>query len=113
MTHLNIWAALAVACGATFLTRLSGAWLAASPLLEKINQETLSRLFPLVILFCLVLKEIASSFNGLQISHGIVAITSVGIVVILHLWRRSLFISIIGGTALHGVFLALERHLSR
>ena len=100
------WLSLLVATAATMLTRLAGAGLARSKIFNKLDEQTLSRLFPLAILFCLVFKELASAGAPANVGVGLV---SVAVVVALHLWKRTLFISVLGGTAFHAAALALLR----
>ncbi len=97
MTPTYMWIALFAAVTATIFIRISAVNLAQSPIFNRLNEETLSRVFPLVILFILVFKEAASSMS-VSISAGVLKIAGIGIVTGLHFWKRNLFISVIGGT---------------
>ncbi len=100
-----MWA-LAIAILATALIRASGSLLARSPILNRIPEEILSRHLPMSILFCLVFKEIASEANA-GLSPLSIKIGAVILVIALHLWRKNLFISVIGGTAFYVLLLRL------
>jgi branched-subunit amino acid transport protein AzlD len=93
-------AALIAAAVATASIRIGSMLLAKSPLFAQLKEETLSRVFPLVILFILILREsLVAVEKGM--SQGILQVVGIVIVSVLHLWKRNLFLSVIGGTAIY------------
>ncbi len=57
--------------------------------------------FGFLVVFCLKNVEILSG------SHGIPELISVAVVVILHLWKRQMLLSILGGTVLYMILVQL------
>ncbi|MDE5858905.1 MAG: branched-chain amino acid transporter permease [Oscillospiraceae bacterium] len=57
--------------------------------------------FGLLIIYCL--KNV-SIFSG---SHGIPELISIGLVVVLHLWKRQMLLSIAGGTVCYMLLIQL------
>ncbi len=98
--------ALLLGALATILPRIGGVWLSKSPLFSKLNEETLSRLFPLIILFVLLFKEIASALNN-DTEKGLMTFVGLIFVALLHIWKRSMFLSVIGGTLGYIILLRL------
>lgn len=81
-----------------------GATLLAGPKISKlvdgkIREEVFSRMFPLVILFCLIFKELVPWEIPEDAQISTIKLASVLAVVYVHLWKRNLFLSVIGGTA--------------
>lgn len=101
------WLALFVAVIATMMVRSLGPLLGRWSFSKKINEETLSRLCPLVILFCLVFKELSSELSAIGFYPLGIKALAVLVVVGLHLWKRNLFISIMGGTFIYAILLKL------
>lgn len=64
----------------------------------RIKEEVFSRKFPLVILFCLVFKEVVPWEVPQENQLSVVKLASVSAVICLHFWKRNLFLSVIGGT---------------
>lgn len=91
---------------ATILPRLGGVWLSKSLFFTKLNEETLSRLFPLLILFVLLFKESATALSS-DGKKGLITITGLFLVAVLHLWKRSMFLSVIGGTVGYIILLKI------
>lgn len=89
--------ALILGAIATIIPRISGVWLSRSAFFSKLNEETLSRLFPLIILFVLLFKETASAWNT-DAKKGLMTAAGLVLVAVLHLLKRSMFLSVIGGT---------------
>lgn len=106
MPETYIWFALIAGVLATIIIRLSGVGIAKTTLFARIEEETLSRVFPLVILFILVFKEIATEYSADQ-RNGCIKILGVLVVALLHYARRNLFLSVIGGTLIYLLLLKL------
>lgn len=58
-----------------------------------------SAVFGLLVAYCL------RNVNLFQGSHGIPEILSLGAVAVLHLWKRQMLLSIVGGTVLYMVLV--------
>ncbi len=76
MANSYLWLALLMAATATILIRTSAAGLSKSSIFDRMNEDTLSRVFPLVILFILIFKEVASTWVQ-SYESGLVKLTSV------------------------------------
>lgn len=57
--------------------------------------------FGFLVVFCLKNVEILSG------SHGIPELIAVAVVVLLHLWKRQMLLSILGGTAVYMLLIQL------
>lgn len=57
--------------------------------------------FGFLVVFCLKNVEILSG------SHGILELIAVAVVVILHLWKRQMLLSILGGTVVYMLLVQL------
>lgn len=91
---MNAWLALLVAASVTAGIRLGGVALARHPVFRKMDADTLGRRFPLIILFVLLFKEVV----GGSPQEALARACAIGVVGALHLWKRSFFLSIAGGT---------------
>jgi branched-subunit amino acid transport protein AzlD len=68
--------------------------------------DFLQRYAPAVVMSLLVL----STFRGLDYSaapHGLPALAGVAVTAVLHLWKRNVLLSIVGGTGLYMALTAL------
>lgn len=92
------WLLLGTVAIATLITRSAGPFLGNSRIMKRFDGDVLSRRLPLVILFVLIIKEILPSPER-SLDLAIVAkVLAILVVVLLHLWLRNMFVSIIGGT---------------
>lgn len=98
--------ALLLGALATMIPRMGAVWISKSPLFSKLNEETLSRLFPLIILFVLLFKETASSWNA-DTKKGLLTLAGLILVAVLHILKRSMFLSVIGGTVGYIIMLRI------
>jgi branched-subunit amino acid transport protein AzlD len=73
----------------------------------RLREEVFSRMFPLVILFCLIFKELVPWEVAANAQLSLIKLASVLAVVYVHVWKRNLFLSVIGGTA----FFVAARYL--
>lgn len=98
MTTVYAIAMIAVAAVCTFATRVAPFLLfngskPIPPIIRYLGSTLPPAVIALLVVYCL--KNV-SLFTG---SHGLPELISIALVVLLHLWKRQMLLSIAGGTA--------------
>ncbi len=111
MSEIYPWLVLTTAVAATAVTRGLGPYVNGRLGAWSKDQDLLSHLLPMAIILILVLKELLpADFRTLTADFSLKLLAACA-VVILHLWQRNLFLSIIGGTAFFVTVITIFNYL--
>ena len=70
-------------------------------IIQYLGKVLPAAVFGFLVVFCLKNVEILTG------SHGIPELTAVAVVVVLHLWKRQMLLSILGGTVVYMLLVQL------